>query len=79
MEVVQETDNDVAKDALQDWIETNTPIITRGPQCNLPCVADDVLWGRRFHASCGRLVPFLGRFGRHSATDPSEIEGISGS
>ena len=69
--------NQVAMDALLDWLETHGgEIFFQGPRCNLASVSDGVGWGPRFHGSCGRLLPFLLHFGRRRATDCNAIDGF---
>ena len=40
-------------------------------------VSDGVAWGRRFHAGCGRLVPFWGRYGKFSAAQTDVVIGVA--
>lgn len=62
-----------AKDALLDWLETHGgAIVCAGAHCNLAVVADGVAWSHRFHAACGRMLPFLRRCGVCHA-DNSEV------
>ena len=69
--------NQVALDALLDWLETHGgQIFFQGPRGNLASVSDGVGWGPRFHGSCGRLLPFLLQFGRRCATDCNAIDGF---
>ena len=54
----------LAFDAVQDWMETHGgEVRLTGSTCNLHALADAVSWSSRFLPDCGRLVPFLRRYG----------------
>ena len=67
-----------AADALVDWLETHGgEIRLSGETCNLALVSDGVAWGQRFHADCGRLVPFLRRYGNFAAAQTDVVIGVA--
>ena len=67
-----------AADALIDWLETHGgEIRLSGETCNFALVSDGVAWVRRFHADCGRLVPFLRRYGNFAAAQTDVVIGVA--
>ena len=62
-----------AKDAMLDFLETHGSIFLQGPRCNVKEVAIMTSWGQRFHATCGRLRPFLQSYGITNPMDCDEI------
>ena len=67
-----------AKDALLDWLETHGGVIVcAGDGSNLAALSDSVMWGQRFHSSCGRLLAFLRRHGVTELDKPERIIGFT--
>ena len=67
-----------AADALMDWLETHGgEIRLSGETCNFALVSDGVAWGRRLHADCGRLIPFLRRHGHFAAAQADVVIGVA--
>ena len=63
-----------AKDAIVDWMETHGgKIVVSGPDSNLRLLADSIAWGQRFHPAYGRLLQFLRQHGECSTVNPNVI------
>ena len=62
-----------AKDAILDFLECHGSIFLQGTKCNLKEVAMMTCWGQRFHATCGRLRPFLQAYGITNPSDSFEV------
>ena len=66
----------LAAEAALDWMETHGgEVRVSGPTANLSILADATAWSTRFLPTCGRLLPFLRRFGVSSG-DLDVFKGI---
>lgn len=63
-------------EAVTDWLETHGgEVHLHGPRANVAELSDKLCWSTQFLPSCGRLLPFLRKYGISAI--PDAVTGVS--
>ena len=66
-----------AAEAILDWLETHGgEVRTAGPNSNLSLLADALSWSGQYLPQCGRLLPFLRKYGCPCPRDITVVVGM---